>query len=47
MCEQISFVYKFFSLLFPSSSHKIRINIAESAKKIIDFNLIALILVFT
>ena len=37
-CELIGLIYKFFSLMFPSSGQKTSINIAESAKKIIDFN---------
>jgi len=37
-CELIGLIYKFFSLMFPRSCQKTSINIAESAKKIIDFN---------
>ena len=37
-CELISLIYKFFALLFPKSDQKVKIDVAESAKKIIDYN---------
>ena len=37
-CEQISLIYKFFSLLFQNSGQKTSIDVADSARKIIDYN---------
>ncbi len=37
-CEQLSLIYKFFALLFQNSGQKASVDVAESAKKIIDFN---------
>lgn len=37
-CEQISLIYRFFSLLLQSSGQRAIVDIAENAKRIIDFN---------
>ena len=37
-CELISLIYKFFAILFRNSGQKVSIDVAESAKKIIDYN---------
>ncbi len=37
-CNQISLIYKFFSILLKNSSQKATCDVAESAKKIIDYN---------
>ena len=37
-CCQIALIYRFFSLLLEDARHKLNVDIAESAKRIIDYN---------